>query len=303
MKIVISGGTGFIGQHLVPALLNDGHEVVILTRHPQEHQAASPQQRYVAFDADAPGQWAGEIDGAGAVINLAGANLGAGRWTEKRKKVLLDSRVETTRALVAAVEQARQRPAVFISASAVGYYGARGDEVLDEASAAGDNFLAEVCIAWERAAAPVEALGVRLVFPRLGVVWGEDADALKKMVLPFKLFAGGPVGSGKQWLSWVHIDDVIGFVRFAQANERVSGVVNLTAPNPVQNKELAQTFGRILGRPAFLPAPAFAVKLVLGEQATIVLDGQRVLPRRLQELGYTFAFRELEPALRDVLGT
>ena len=276
MRVVVAGGTGFLGTPLVERLRGDGHTVTVLAR-----------------GSDV-------LDGADAVINLAGASIAGGRWTATRKALIRDSRVRTTAALAAAILASRQPPIVFISGSAIGIYGSRGDEPLTEDAPPGSDFLASVAIAWERealAAAPV----TRVVLVRTGLALGQPGGALPQIALPFYFFAGGPMGSGRQYMSWIHRDDWVEMVRWALSNTAVNGPLNATAPNPVTNREFATTLGRVLHRPAFLPTPALALRLALGEMAdALLLGGQRVLPAKAQALGFTFRYPLLEPALRSI---
>jgi uncharacterized protein len=302
MKVVVAGGTGYIGGALVPELAGAGHEVVVLTR---GGTAAPAGARAVTWDGrSAGGAWAGELRGAGAVVNLAGANIGAGRWTEARKQELVQSRVETSGALVDAIGalEAPDRPKALVSASGIDYYGDRGDEVVTEESAPGDTFLAQLCVQWEAAARRAEAHGARVVLMRTSFVVGRGAPALDKLTLPFKLFAGGPIGTGRQWFPWIHLADTTGMYRWAIENERVSGPLNLTAPDVRRQRDFAAEVGRAMGRPSWAPAPGFALRLVLGQQAELILGGRRAAPRRPLELGYQFHFPRLPEALRDVLG-
>jgi uncharacterized protein len=278
MRIVVTGGTGFIGSRLVARLRDDGADVVVPPR----------------------GVTAG-VDGADAVVHLAGENV-AQRWTPSAKARIEGSRVDGTRLLVEAMAAAARKPAVLVAASAVGYYGARGDEELGEDAPPGNDFLARTCVAWERAASGAEAAGIRVVRLRIGVVLASGGGALAKMLPAFRAFAGGPIGSGNQWMSWIHRDDLVELVRFALANRAASGALNATAPRPVRNRDFAAALGRALGRPAVVPAPALAVRLLLGEMATMVLDGQRVVPKRALDLGFRFRFPELPAALGDALG-
>ena len=292
MRIVITGGTGFLGGALVGRLRGDGHAVTVLTRGPTGAGAVHWDQETPAAD------WTATVDGADGVIHLAGASIAGGRWTSKRKAIIRDSRVTSTRAIVAAIRAARQPPRVLVSGSAMGIYGSRGDEPLTENSALGSDFLASVGIEWERealAAAPV----TRVVLVRTGLALGRSGGALPQMALPFYFFAGGPVGSGNQYMSWIHRDDWVEMVRWSLLNDAVSGPVNATAPHPVTNREFAKTLGRVLHRPGFMPTPAFALRLALGEMAdALLLSGQRVLPAQAQSLGFTFRYPLLEPALR-----
>ena len=292
MAIVIAGGTGLLGSRLVRALRSAGRRVLVLTRHPRhdDDRQWSPTSR----------DWVGIVDGADAVINLAGESIAGGRWTPARKKAIRDSRVDATSALVDAINAAEQRPPVFLSASAVGIYGNRGGETLTEDSEAGFDFLADVCRDWERLALEASP-GSRVVRLRTGLVLDRDGGALPQLALPFRLFAGGPVGSGQQFMSWIHLDDWVAMVVWSLTTSAVSGAINLTAPAPVTNDAFARTLGRVLHRPAFMRAPAFALKLVMGEMAeALVLGGQRVLPARAQSMGYRFKYVELESALRAI---
>ena len=280
MKLLVTGGTGFIGAPLCQTLVRHGHELVILAR------------------ADSPRQTIRDVHG---VINLAGEPLAAKRWSPAQKRRIRESRVEMTRRLVDAIAAAPVKPAVFVSASAVGYYGSRADEPLTESSAAGSGFLAETCQAWEAEARRAEPLGVRVVRLRLGVVLGAGGGALAKMVPPFQCFLGGPLGSGRQWMSWVHRDDVIGLIEFALAHPELSGAVNATAPNPVTMREFCAGLGRVLRRPSWAPVPSAILRLGLGEMAELLLTGQRVIPDAARRSGYVFRFEDVERALQACL--
>jgi len=293
MKSVVAGGTGFIGVPLVRELEKLG-ETVVLTRDPSKVRVG----RGVAWDASPGGEWVREVADADAVINLAGENIGEGRWTEEKKRRILKSRLDATRALVDAIER-HPRERVFLSGSAIGIYGDRGDEILDESSPPGDGFLAEVCKAWEEAARGAHSS--RTVITRFGVVLAADGGALPKMALPFRMFAGGKIGSGRQWVSWVALEDLIRFLVQAVENPALNGVYNVTAPEPVQNAELAKALGAALHRPAIMPVPAFAIRLVLGEMGdALLLASQRVLPRRASSDGFRFSETEIQPALRRI---
>lgn len=293
MRMVITGGTGFIGEPLVRRLVARGHDVGVITRSPAKVRAGRPLSW----------QQVGEAASADAVINLAGENIGGGRWTEKRKRQIVASRVEATTALVEAMNSRPDPRRAFISASATGYYGLRGDEVLDETASSGGGFLAEVVRRWEELAHRAEG-AARVVILRFGVVLGPDGGALAKMLLPFRLGAGGPMGSGRQWLPWVEREDLLRMVEWAIDNPAAQGVYNVTAPNPARNRDFARALGRALHRPAFIPTPAFALRLALGREMAdeILLGGQRVVPARATAEGFTFDFPQLDAALEHALG-
>ena len=297
MRLLLTGGTGFIGAPLCQALAQHDHELLVLTREPK---ARSPQQhiRYLSWHAD---EWQRAITDVDGVINLAGAPLAAKRWSSQQKRLILDSRVQTTSTLVSAMAAQPKRPSVVVSVSAIGYYGPRGDELLTELAPLGRGFLAEVCQAWEHEAQRAEALGVRVVRLRMGLVLGPGGGALAKMVPPFRAFIGGPLGHGRQWISWVHRDDVIGLIEWALTHPNVSGALNATAPNPVTMQGLCRELGRALHRPSWAPVPAVVLRLLLGEMADLLLTGQRVLPQVAQQQGYRFHFPELGPALQACL--
>ncbi|MBI2756630.1 MAG: TIGR01777 family protein [Chloroflexi bacterium] len=304
MQVVIAGGSGFIGVHLARSLAATGHQVVILSRSGGVPPGGAAER--VRWDpGDVTGPWASAVAGADAVVNLAGTSIANGRWTPARKALLRSSRLAATNALVRAIERAPQgrRPRVLVSASAIGFYGDRGAEVLTERSQPGADFLAALCQEWEGAARGAERLGVRVALLRTGIVLDRDGGALPRMLLPFRLLAGGPLGSGTQWTSWIHVDDEVGILRHAIEQDSASGPLNATAPNPVTMRDMAASIGRALGRPSWLPAPAFALKLALGEMAgPLLLASQRVLPEATLASGYTFRFTGLDGALRDLLG-
>lgn len=302
MRIIITGGTGFIGTRLGARLVARGHEPIVFTRDAsRSRDALHPRVRVVSWADGAP-EWESLVDGAGGILNLAGETI-AQRWTAGTKERIVRSRVGAVERLLGAIGKAKTRPGVVVNASAVGYYGPHEDEELSEESPAGSDFLAQTCVAWEEAARRFEAAGIRTVRVRAGVVLGPEGGALAKMLPPFRLGAGGPLGSGTQWMSWIHVEDLVDLFVWALETPSVNGVVNGTAPRPVTMKEFARTLGEVLHRPAFAPAPAFALKLALGEMSTIVLDGQRVLPKRTQSLGFSFRHPELEEALGDLLGS
>ena len=301
MKIVIAGGTGFLGRPLARALAAS-HTVVILSRQPTPPPADGPA-RIVPWNPTTTGAWAEEIDGAGAVINLAGTSIAGRRWSPAHKRRILDSRIDATRALADAIRAAAHPPHVFVSGSAVGYYGPLGDELVTEAHPAGRDFLAGVCAAWELEATRRARDATRVVCVRTGLVLDQHGGALPQMLLPFKIGAGGPLGSGRQYWPWIHRDDWVALVRWAIDTPSASGPVNATAPNPVTNAELSRALGRALHRPAFMPAPAFALRIALGEMAdALLLSGQRAVPAKALELGFVFRHTQIDAALRAILG-
>lgn len=304
MKVIITGGTGLIGSALAHSLVKDGHDVVILTRNASKPVKSLPSAaRLVKWDAKTGEGWYGEAEGADAIINLAGATIDptGGLWTESRKKVIRESRVKAGEAVMDAIRRATEKPKVLIQSSAIGYYGVHDDEIITETSPTGSDFPASVCRDWEASTAEVESMGVRRVVLRTGIVFAKEGGALPVLTLPFKLFAGGPVGSGQQYLSWIHMDDEIHAIRLLLEDSTTHGAYNLTAPNPICQKDFAKVAGKVLNRPSFIPTPAFAIKLVLGEAATFALDGQRVLPKALEDKRFEFRFPNLEGALRDLL--
>ena len=302
MRIVIAGGSGFLGRALAAALAADGHEVVVLSRRGSPIPGAA---RGVAWtpDGTATGEWARELDGAGAVVNLAGEGIADKRWSAERKAAIRESRVRATRSVVAAMRDAKVRPPVFVQGSAVGYYGTPGDTRLDESSPPGSDFLADVCVRWEAEAQPALALGCRLIVIRTGIVLARDGGALKELIRPFRLFVGGPMASGRQYMSWIHRDDWVGLVRWAIATASASGVYNATAPDPVPNATFSRALGRALHRPSLVPVPAFALRVIVGEFAQSgLIEGQRVIPQRALDAGFRFKFPDLDGALRAAVG-
>jgi uncharacterized protein len=304
MRVVITGGSGLIGRALARELGKAGHDAVVLTRDPGKVGPLPPGVRVAAWDGKTSAGWVsllGEAPGGTAIVHLAGESIASGRWTADKKKRIRDSRVESGHAVLQALREAAVKPRALLQGSAVGYYGPRGDEAIREDAVPGDDFLAEVCKEWEASTAEAEALGVRRALLRTGVVLAREGGALPKMALPFKMMAGGPLGSGRQWFPWIHLDDEVGAIRFLLEREDAKGPFNLTAPNPVTNRELTRLLAGVLHRPGFLPAPGFALRLALGEMADMLLNGQRAVPSRLLELGYAFRYPEAGPALRSLL--
>jgi len=301
MKVVIAGGTGFLGRALVDHLAAHGHEVISLSR---SGPAPGPSgSRRVDWQPDGtPGPWAREVESADAIVNLAGAGIADRRWSAARKEELRVSRVLSTRSLVSAVRAAAKKPATFIQGSAVGFYGVSGDQAIDESFPPGDDFLGSTCVIWEAEAHPVEALGCRLVRIRTGIVLAKDGGALPQMAMPFRFFVGGPIASGRQFMSWIHRDDWLHLVRWALETPTVSGVFNATAPNPATNAEFSKALGRALHRPSWLPVPGFALRILFGEFATHgLVGGQRVVPKRALDAGFSFIYPDLGDALTSAL--
>jgi uncharacterized protein (TIGR01777 family) len=299
-RVIVTGATGLIGKRLTKELTNRSYNVTIFSRNPEKARHTVPgAAEYVAWQSGSD-DWASHIDGAYAVINLAGAGIFNRRWTKSYKKKIFDSRVEGTRGLVDAIARAKEKPAVLINGSAVGYYGLTGSEKLAEASPPGDDFLARVVQAWEREAAKAEALGVRVVMLRSGIVLAREGGALPLMSLPFKLFVGGPILPGTQYFSWVHLDDEVGIILMALENEEARGPINSSAPEPQTNRDFSRALGKALGRPSLLPVPGIALKVALGEVSTIITGGQRVLPTRAQQLGYRFLYPTTDQAFKQI---
>lgn len=301
MRVIITGGTGLIGRALAADLAADGHEVILLSRTPERATHLPSGVRAERWDGRTAAGWGSLADGADAIVNLAGESIAAGRWTAERKGRIRDSRVNAGQAVVQAVQAATHKPPVLIQASAVGYYGPHGNEEVTEDTPPGNDFLAQVCLAWEASTASVETMGVRRAIIRTGLPLSNRGGIFPLFALPFRFFIGGPLGNGRQWLPWIHIADEIAAIRFLMERPEAHGPFNLSAPNPLTNAEFGRLLARLMGRPAFMPAPAFALRLVFGEMSTLLLDGQREIPRRLLSLGFRFRFPEAEAALRDLL--
>ena len=306
MKIVIAGGSGFLGRPLTDALVSAGHQIVILSRgstgSPQDRGSdAHAGPRSVAWNPNGElGPWAAEIDGAGAVVNLSGESIAGKRWSAAQKHRILDSRVQATRSLVAAIRGAAKAPAVFVSGSAVGYYGPRGDAIATETAPAGSDFLADVCVRWEQEAMRVSDR-TRVVCIRTGIVLEKNGGALPQMLPPFWFGAGGPVGSGRQYWPWIHRDDWIALVQWAIATPSTDGALNATAPHPVTNAAFARALGHAIHRPSFMPAPGFALRLMLGEMAVaLLLSGQNAVPAKAERAGFAFRYPRVDEALAAI---
>ena len=302
MKAVITGATGFIGSALC-GLLHKDYEVIALSRDARRAaRSIGELAKIVEWDGRTTGSWFRQTNGAFAIINLAGENIGSGRWSETKKADILHSRLGGIKAVLEAIKQMDKKPNVVIQASAIGYYGRRRDEQLDENSTPGKGFLARVCRDVENSLEKIEQLGVRCVAVRSGIVLGRDGGAFEKLVKPFRFFLGGHLGSGRQWFSWIHLDDEVAAIKFLMENENLKGAFNLTAPEPVTMKEFCKILGKVLHRPAWFNVPAFAAKLAFGQMADeMLLSGQRVLPKRLLNTRFDFKYTEVEQALSDII--
>ena len=300
MKVVIAGGSGFIGSMLVRRLCDRHDSVTVLSRKPAPSRGTS-SMKWQAWQPGVPGEWETEIDGADGVINLAGEGIAEKRWTERQKELIRSSRIDTTWAIVAAIAKAKAKPKFLINASAVGYYGPHGDEMLTEKNGPGTNYLAQVCVSWEKEASKAQEHGVRVLLLRTGIVLGKGKGALAKMVKPFRFFVGGPLGSGQQWMPWIHIEDEIGLILFLMENENSRGPFNATAPNPVTMEEFCKALGKVLKRPSWASVPASVLTLALGEMADMLLTGQRALPETAQKLGYKFKHSTITQALESLV--
>ncbi len=302
MNIVIAGGSGFIGQALGASLQLDHHHITVLSRNPARAAASlGPSIAVSEWDGRNEGPWQQAIDEADAVVNLAGEPVAEARWTAARKQVIRESRLNATYALVEAIKRATRRPRVLVSASGVGYYGARDAMPVTEATPSGKGFLADLSVAWEHEARQAEADGIRVVLPRIGMVLGRDGGALTKMVPLFKLFMGGPIAPGYQWVSWIHIKDLVALIGWAICNDAIRGPVNAVSPNPLTMSEFCRTLARVLRRPSWLPVPEFALRLRLGELASMLTTGQRAEPRVAANGGFVFKFPNVAMALHDLL--
>jgi uncharacterized protein (TIGR01777 family) len=302
MRVLITGGSGLIGRALAVNLVRNGNEVIILSRRPERVTGLPAGVSTRWWDGHTIEGWNSLADGTDAIVNLAGENISSGRWTKERKRRILESRLNAGRAVVQAVEAAAHKPRIIVQASGVGYYGPCGSEEITEETQSGHDFLARLAVEWEASTAPLEGLGIRRVIIRTGVVLSTAGGALPRLLLPFRFFSGGRLGSGQQWFPWIHIADEVGAIRFLIENEKASGPFNLTSPTPLTNAEFSRLLGQRLRRPAFMPIPAFILRLLFGEMTTALLDGQRAIPQRLSQLGFAFRFSEAGSALKDLLG-
>jgi uncharacterized protein (TIGR01777 family) len=299
MKLIITGGTGLIGSVLIDRLWNQFHSLVLLSRKPPA-EVGDVKKQWFAWQPGSGGEWEAAVDGADGIINLAGEPIAEKRWSESQKEKLRSSRIDVTRSLVNAIAKAQTKPKFLISSSAVGYYGPHGDEKLNEDSKPGEDFLSRLCVEWEGEAKKAEAFGVRVAIVRTGVVLAKGKGALAKMVPPFKMFAGGPLGSGQQWMPWIHIDDEVGLIEFLMENENARGAFNATAPNPVTMEDFSKALGNVLNRPSWVSVPPSVLALMLGEMADMLLTGQRALPEAAMKLGYNFKYPNLPEALQSL---
>ncbi|MFN5592806.1 MAG: TIGR01777 family oxidoreductase [Aphanizomenon sp.] len=305
MKIAISGATGFVGSRLVAKLHAEGHRILVLTRNTTFAQKVFPPQAFpnleiIAYTPIVSGAWQDTIAGCDGVVNLAGEPIAEGRWTPERKQEILNTRKLGTQKIVEAIAKSQPQPSVLVNTSAIGYYGTSETASFDEDSANGKDFLAQVCQEWEAEARKVKDTNVRLVILRFGIILG-NGGALGKMITPFKLFAGGPIGTGQQWFSWIHLDDIVSLIIQALTKSTMEGVYNGTAPQSVSMNDLSTTMGKVMNRPSWLPVPGFAIEAILGDGAKVVLEGQQVLPKRTLESGFEYQYPNLQSALTQIL--
>ncbi|HVO73193.1 MAG TPA: TIGR01777 family oxidoreductase [Ignavibacteriaceae bacterium] len=301
-KIIITGATGLIGKRLCNALVKMEYEITVFTGHIVKAKNELPEvKRFVEWNYKKPEQWSSELKGKNAVIHLAGANLAGRRWNRKYKKNIAESRILSTKNIISAMKEIDEKPDSVICASAVGYYGDKHEELLTERSPASDDFLAELCSKWEFEASKAENLGLRWISLRQAPVLCQNEGMIREMMLPFKLFLGGPIGSGAQWLPWIHIDDLVNIYLFLLENQNIKGAVNASSPNPVRMNEFADDFGKIIKRPSYFKIPKLLIRIVKGELADSLTASQKVIPAKLLEAGFNFKFKAIEPALKDLL--
>jgi uncharacterized protein (TIGR01777 family) len=301
MKIIITGGSGLIGRAFTTKAVQNKHQVIVLTRDPSKN-LSSKDINFVRWDGRSTNGWLDQVESADAIINLAGANIGETRWTMERKQMIRESRLLAGKAVTEAIQRANHRPRLVMQASAVGYYGNSVDDTeLSEAAPASQDYLGQLCVDWENSTRSVEELGFRRIILRTGLVLTKKGGALGKLILQYRLFAGGPLGSGNQWWPWIHLKDQVSAMLYLLENDQASGVYNLSAPNPVKMKDLGNTLAKVLNRPYWIPVPAFGLKILLGEMSKIVLEGQRAIPAQLLAQGYQFQYPDLEMAIKDIL--
>jgi uncharacterized protein (TIGR01777 family) len=298
MKILITGGTGFVGSNLAAYLVGRGHQVTVVSRSAERSFHRLESCRYISADTTRCGKWQNELEDKDAVVNLAGTTIFR-RWTASYKKKIYDSRILTTRNVVASLP--KDKNVVLCSASGAGYYGSRGDDIINENEKPGDDFLADVSVDWEKEALQASAKGDRVAVMRFGVILGKKGGALAKMIPAFKSFLGGPLGSGKQWFPWMHIDDLIAAIEFVIKHQEIRGPLNFCSPNPVRNRDLVKTIGDILNRPTFMPAPAFMIRMALGEFGGVLLDSQRTVPDKLMQYGFNFQYPDIKGAIEAIV--
>lgn len=301
-RVVVTGATGLVGKALCSRLKDSGYEVVVFSRDPDKARTIVPDMaEYVAWTPSEQGDWKTEVDGVYGVVHLAGAPIFGKRWSESYKEEIRSSRVVGTRGLVNAMSAANSKPSVFVCGSAIGWYGPRDDTILDESATPGADFLAHVCIEWEQEGAKAEEEHIRTVLLRTGIVLNKKEGALAQMTLPFRFFSGGPILPGSQWFSWIHVEDEVGIIMLALENEQIRGPLNATAPEPQTNRDFSETLGKVMGSPSWLPVPGFMLRVVLGEVSDILSKGQRVVPKKAVDIGYTFQYETSEEALQDLL--
>ncbi len=302
MRYIITGGTGLIGSALTQELLKADHEIIVLSRNPKKYQKKiDPRIKLIQWNGKNGEGWFELITSGTVIINLAGANIASKRWSKKRKKLILESRVNAGKAVVDAIEKANEKPSVLVQASAIGYYDYHNSKEFTEDDGPGSGYLSEVVQAWEASTDGVEALGVRRIVTRIGLVLSSEGGALKKMMPMFKFYVAGPFGSGEQWYSWIHIKDLVSAFLFLISCESCKGPYNITSPEPVKNKDFVKLIGKVMGKPVWMKYPTFLLKIMLGEMASTLVNGQKVLPKRLLELGFRFQFPKLIDALNDLL--
>jgi uncharacterized protein (TIGR01777 family) len=302
MRVIIAGGSGLIGRRLIVELLQARYEVILLSRRPENVHKTFPAVRAEFWDAKTSNGLTSVLDGADALINLTGESIAAKRWTSMQKQKILSSRIDSTRAIVNAIEQTHHRPSVLLNASAVGYYAHAPEDEVTETYPKGNGFLSDVCEQWEMEAQKAQELGVRFVLLRSGIVLDKSEGALHKLLLPFRMFIGGPLGNGRRWFPWIHVQDEVNAILYAMEHERIDGPVNLAAPQSIRMIEFCNALGSVLHRPSWLPVPGFALRLILGEMAKpLLFQGQKIIPKKLLEAGFKFQFPNLENALQDIL--